>query len=169
VRRVTSPPPAISETSGAAADRRPQPGRAARPGQLVPAWRVALTACWVGAFAGFAAVWKASEEIGIATWWLGPRSDPQPLLVTLIPFAITIAAGVSVAYNLPQAVWISLAASAGCALLAVFDVSRSGGLALVELAIAAATALVGLAAFSGRYRLAPADPVGDEGATASDR
>ena len=160
----------MSDTSDlAASEDRPMPRRAAGPGQLVPAWRVALTITWIGAFLGFAAVWKASEEIGIATWWLGPRSDPRPLLVTLVPFAITIAAGVTAAYNLPSAVWVSLAGSGGCALVGVFDISRSGGLAFVELAIAAATALVALGALSGRYRAAPAGGVTDEEPSTSDR
>ncbi len=46
---------------------------------------------WVGVFVAYMAVWKASEEIGIATWWLGPRSDPQPLVVRLVPFIVASA------------------------------------------------------------------------------
>lgn len=154
-------PPIASEASDGTAVAPGGSSRSPRPGQLVPVWRVLLTLAWVGAFCGFAAVWKASEEIGIATWWLGPRSDPRPLLIVLVPFAITIVAGVAAASNGPRALWVSLGASAACALVALFDLSRSARLALVELAIALATALVALAALTGRYRTAPDANVGE--------
>jgi hypothetical protein len=106
-------------------------------------------------FLAFSAVWKASEEIGIATWWLGPRSSPQPIVVRILPFVLAIAVGLAVMSNVRGAVWISLGGSAVIALIALVDVSRSGGLAAIEFAIAGAAALVSLAALSGRYRAAP--------------
>jgi hypothetical protein len=115
-------------------------------------WRLVLTLGWTGVFFAFAAVWKASEEIGLATWWLGPRSAPQPVVVRLLPFVLAIAVGAVVVANWHAAVWVSLAGSALIALLACFDITRSGGLALIEFAIAAAIALVTVASFSGRYR-----------------
>ena len=42
--------------------------RQARVGELTPAWRITVILTWVGAFLAYLAVWKASEEIGIATW-----------------------------------------------------------------------------------------------------
>jgi hypothetical protein len=115
-------------------------------------WRLVLTVGWTGVFFAFAAVWKASEEIGLATWWLGPRSAPQPVVVRLLPFVLAIAVGAVVVANWHAAVWVSLAGSALIALLACFDITRSGGLALIEFAIAAAIALVTVAAFSGARR-----------------
>jgi hypothetical protein len=153
---VTSVPPVVS---GAAVEpapaARPTADTAPRPGQLVPLWRILLTLGWVGVFLAFAAVWKASEEIGIATWWLGPRSAPQPVVVRLLPFALAIAIGAFVAGNLRAAVWGSLAGSGLVAVIAAFDVSRSGGLALIEFAIAASIALVTLGALGGRYVARP--------------
>lgn len=118
-------------------------------------WRIVLTLGWVGVFFAFAAVWKASEEIGIATWWLGPRSAPQPVVVRVLPFALAIAVGAVVAANWRAAVWVSLVGSGLVAVVAAFDISRSGGLAVIEFAIASSIALVTLAAFSGRYRASP--------------
>jgi hypothetical protein len=158
---VTSARPTASETS-AVADRghapviTPEPAPAALVGRLTPAWRVALTACWAGVFLAFSAVWKTSEEIGIGTWWLGPRSSPQPTLVRLLPFLLAIGIVLAVIANVRGVVWISLAGSLLIAVLALLDTSRSGGLAAIELAIAVSSALVALAELSGRYRRAPA-------------
>ena len=69
-------------------------------GELTPSWRIALILTWIAVFLGWMAVWKASEEIGIGTWWLGPRSTPQPLIVTLVPFIVTALFGVLASYNL---------------------------------------------------------------------
>ena len=52
---------------------------------------------------------------------------------------------------------ISLAGSGVLALIAVPDLSRSGGLAALEFAIAGAVALVSLGSFTGMYRAAASD------------
>jgi hypothetical protein len=128
-----------------------------RPGELTTAWRAALVATWVGVLLAYLAVWKASEEIGIGTWWLGPRSDPQPVLVRLIPFFVTAVFGILASYNVPRMPWISLGGSVVLALIAVPDLSRSVGLATIEFAIAGAAAAVSLASLTGTYRAAKPD------------
>jgi len=107
------------------------------------------------------AVWKASEEIGIGTWWLGPRSTPQPLIVTLVPFIVTALFGVLASYNLRRLPAIGTIGALAIAAIAVPDLSRSAGLATVEFAIAGAVLFVSLAAFTGTYRTATPDPAGD--------
>lgn len=129
----------------------------AAPGELTPAWRVAVILTWVGAFLAYLAVWKASEEIGIATWWLGPRSSPRPLPIRLIPFAVIAVFGILASFHLRRLPWISLAGSGVLALIAIPDLSRSGGLAAIEFAIAGAVALVSLGSFTGMYRAAASD------------
>jgi hypothetical protein len=172
---VTSVPPAVSDAAEPAvglgaeenpADAWPAPteegrrfpaviiGPAGRAGELDVLWRTVLATCWIGVFFAFAAVWKASEEIGIATWWLGPRSDPQPLLIRLSPFILALAVGLVVVSNRREAVWVSYGSAVVIGALAALDVSRSGGLALVEFAIAGAVLLVTTASFAGRYRVA---------------
>jgi hypothetical protein len=107
---------------------------------------------WVGAFVAYLAVWKASEEIGIATWWLGARSNPQPLVIRLIPFIVTALFGILASYNVPRMPVIGLVGAAVLAAIAVPDLSRSAGLATIEFAIAGAVLLVSLASFTGTYR-----------------
>ncbi|HYN34051.1 MAG TPA: hypothetical protein VES40_15610, partial [Ilumatobacteraceae bacterium] len=71
---------------------------------------------WVGAFLAYLAVWKASEEIGIATWWLGPRSNPRSIPIRLVPFAVIAVFGMLASFNVRRLPWISLAGSGALAL-----------------------------------------------------
>jgi hypothetical protein len=107
---------------------------------------------WVGVFIAYLAVWKASEEIGIATWWLGPRSSPQPLAIRLLPFVVAAVFGILASYNVPRMPVIGLIGSLALAAIAVPDLSRSTGLAIIEFAIAGAVLLVSVASFTGTYR-----------------
>jgi hypothetical protein len=134
--------------------RRPQPGRLTVP------WRAMVVAAWVGVFVAYMAVWKASEELGIATWWLGPRSNPQPLLIRLVPFIVTAVFGILASYNVRWLPTIGLVGAALLAAIAVPDLSRSTGLAIVEFAIAGAIALVSAASFTGMYRQPRSDTAG---------
>jgi hypothetical protein len=108
---------------------------------------------WTAAFFALAGVWKASEEVGIATWWLGPRADPQPMLVRILPFVLVVAVTLCAVYNVRVVPWISLAGAAAIASMAAIDLSYMTGLAVAEFAIAGALGLVSLASFGGRYRL----------------
>lgn len=107
---------------------------------------------WVGAFLAFMAVWKASDELGIATWWLGPRSNPQPLLVRLVPFGVCAVFGILASLHVRRLPWWSLLGAALLAAIAVPDLSRITGLAITEFVIAGAVAVVSLAALTGMYR-----------------
>jgi hypothetical protein len=129
--------------------------RPPRVGDLTTGWRIMMIAAWTGVFLAFAGVWKASIEIGIRTWWIGPRSDPRPVFVQVIPFVLAIGVALAATYNVRRLPWIGVAGALAVGLVAVFDISRSGGLALVEGTIGAAALLVALASFGGRYRRAP--------------
>ncbi len=109
---------------------------------------------WVGVFVAYLAVWKATEELGIATWWLGPRSNPQPLIIRLIPFFVAALFGILASYNVPRMPIIGLIGAAALTAIAVPDLSRSAGLAVIEFAIAGAVVLVSAASFTGMYRQA---------------
>lgn len=115
-----------------------------------------LAASWSAAFFAFAAVWKTSEEIGIGTWWLGPRAEPQPMVVRIIPFAITMLLGLLAIYNARRVALASIAGSLLIAGIAVFDMSLSGGLAAIEFAIAGFMLLISLGALAASARRAPA-------------
>jgi hypothetical protein len=115
---------------------------------------------WGGVFTAYLAVWKVSEELGIATWWLGPRSDPQPIAIRLVPFVVTAVFGILASYNVPRMPVIGLIGSVILAAIAVPDLSRSTGLAVIEFTIAGAVALVSVASFTGTYRRAGSGTAG---------
>jgi hypothetical protein len=148
------PPPA---PPGSAEDAVPHvlavpPLRVPRPGEMTPAWRVVMILTWIGAFLAFVAVWKVSDELGLATWWLGPRSNPQPIPVRLVPFLICAVFGILASYHVRRLPWISLVGAGILTLLAVPDIGRVLGLAIIEFVIAAAVAIISLAALTGMYR-----------------
>jgi hypothetical protein len=131
-----------------------------RPGQVTAAWRALLVITWVGVFIAFLAVWKVSEELGIATWWLGARSNPQPLFIRLIPFLVAAVFGTLASYNVRRLPVLGLIGAVILAAIAVPDLSRSTGLAAIEFAIAAAVLLVSSASFTGMYRAPRSDHAG---------
>lgn len=119
-----------------------------------------LLATWVGVFVAYLAVWKASEELGIATWWLGPRTSPQPVFIRLIPFLVAAVFGILASYNVRRVPVFGLVGAVLLAAIAIPDLSRSTGLAVIEFAIAGAVLLVSSASFTGAYRTPRSDHAG---------
>jgi hypothetical protein len=107
-------------------------------------------------FVAWSGVWKASRELGVATWWLGPDGDPQPIFVSLLPFVAPLAMVLLALNNVRRLPWYGLAAAAVCALIGIVDLSYVRRLGIAELVIAGAGAAVAIAGFGGAYRRAPA-------------
>jgi hypothetical protein len=97
----------------------------------------------------YSAVWKTSVELGIGTWWLGARSSPQPLLVHLVPFVVAIGFGLVSSYPFRRIPLINVAGALVLAAIAIPDWSRSTGIAVIELVIAASVLLVAVGSFTG--------------------
>lgn len=111
-----------------------------------------MIAAWAGVALGFAALWNSSVKVGLSAWWLGPRSEPRIILVSLIPFVlplVVVGAGIARVRYLP---FLGVLASAATAAVAAGDLGRVPGIAAVEFALAAAGLAVSVAAFSGMYR-----------------
>jgi hypothetical protein len=136
--------------------------REPRAGDLTAGWRILMIAAWIMVFFAYAAVWKASDEIGIGTWWLGSRSQPTPIPVRLIPFLIAFALTILATYNVRRLPWIATATSLLLAVMATFDFAWSAGLAVVELGVALGALLTALGSFTGTYRLGPSERPGVE-------
>ncbi len=136
--------------------------RGPRPGQLTPFWRVATIATWVLVFVAWSGVWKASRELGVATWWLGPDGEPQPIFVTLLPFVAPLAMVLLALNNVRRLPWFGLAAAAVSAVIAIVDLSYVRRLGIVEIVIAGAGAAVAIAGFGGAYRRASVASPSDE-------
>jgi hypothetical protein len=106
-------------------------------------------ATWAGIIAGIAAVWAASRQIGLSTWWLGPRAGDRSIVVSLIPFVpgvtMIIAAVARVRY-----VWaIGIVASLIVMAIGLGDLSRVARLGAVEIALGVAGCAVSLASWTG--------------------
>lgn len=123
-----------------------------RAGELTLRWRVATAVTWIAVGLALAAVWNASVQLGLSTWWLGPRGDPQPRVVQLLPFVPPVAMVLATINNVRWSCWYGLVAAAAIAAVGVGDLDRVGSLAATELAIAGAAAAISLAALTGTYR-----------------
>ena len=108
-------------------------------------------------FVAYSGVWKASRELGLATWWLGPVSAPKPIFVMLLPFVAPAAMVMAALGNARRLPWYGLLASAVALLVALPDLDRVRRLGIIELAIAAAGALASVASFAGMYRKVDAE------------
>ena len=137
--------------------------RPPRPGDLSLGWRAVTAGTWIGVVVGLAAVWNASVQLGLSTWWLGARADPQPTVVQFTPFIAPVLMLLATINQVRWLPWCGLAASVVVAGFAVGDVGRVSSLAIVEFAIAGAAALVSIASFTGTYRVA--EPGADTAAT----
>ena len=119
---------------------------------MTSGWRIVTAVTWGLVFVAFAGVWKVSRELGLATWWLGPIGEPQPVFVLLLPFVAPAAMVVATLNNARRLPVAGLVASAVTAAIGAGDLDRVLRLAVVELAIAGAAAAVSVASFAGLYR-----------------
>jgi hypothetical protein len=128
-----------------------------RPGDLPVGWRTAVALSWMLVVAAQGVLWFAARRIGLSTWWLGPESEPRPVLVSYLPFAAPVAMIIA---SLRATRWLpfwGLAAAASLAACAAGDLGRSPGVAAVEFALAASGTMVSLAALGTMFRAAPSD------------
>lgn len=152
------PPPPPPPVGGTATDPAPlvlldPPPRA---GELTLPWRIGTALTWIAVVLAFAAVWNASVQLGLSTWWLGPRGDPQPRVVQLAPFVPPALVLLGTINNVRWLGWFGLAAAGVLAGVGLGDLGRVGSIAATELAIAGAAAAVSVASLTGTYR-APVD------------
>lgn len=149
------PPPPLPDGPLAAG------GRAvidAEPGQLTAAWGSVFWVGWLLIAASFVAVWYSSRVVGLATWWLGPATDPQLILVNLLPLTVPLAlafAGFRAARRLP---WWGIGGAVFVAVIAAFDLRTVPGFAAIEFSLAIAGLCISVAAFAGLFRAA--EPTG---------
>lgn len=126
----------------------------AEVGQLTAGWSTVFWIGWLLIAASFAAIWFSSRQVGLSTWWLGPATDPQLILITLLPFTVPLAlaaAGYTAQRWLP---WWGIGGAAFVAAIGAFDVVRVPGYAAIEFGLAIAGLFISLACFAGVFRRA---------------
>jgi hypothetical protein len=129
--------------------------RPPRPGELSVRWRLVTALVWIGVAAALAAVWNTSVQLGLATWWLGPRSSPQPVFVRLLPFVPPLLMLLGTINQVRRLGWFGLLSAASIGVVGIIDLGYVRRLGLVEIAIAVAAAAASIATFSGTYRPRP--------------
>lgn len=141
------------------------PGRYARdvtlrPYRLTPTWRIVFAVGWTGVLVGLAAVWASSRNLGLATWWLGPPTDPRPVVVQLTPFLAPLALVVGALRSVRHLPWWGMLGAAAVGTVGLIDLRGFQRYGLVELTLAAAGALVSVASLVGVVRpvRAPTEP-----------
>jgi hypothetical protein len=152
---VPPPPPPPAVAAGAAVA---SPVIDAEVGQLTAGWSTVFWVGWLLILSSFIAVWYSSRLIGLSTWWLGPATDPQLILVNLFPLTVPLAlavAGFRAARWLP---WWGIGGALFVAGIAVFDIRAVPGYAAIEFALAIGGLCISVASFAGLFRAAPATP-----------
>lgn len=109
---------------------------------------------WLGIAGAFVGVWVSSRNTGLSTWWLGPETEPRPILLNLLPLVAPLALTAMGLRHLRWLPWAGLGGAALCAIFAIGDVGRVNGYAVVEFTLAAGGLLVSVASFTGMYRTA---------------
>ncbi|MFM2078360.1 MAG: hypothetical protein RJA49_2250 [Actinomycetota bacterium] len=133
--------------------------RPLRRGELTPGWSTAFWLGWACVTGGFAAVWYSSRITGMATWWLGPETQPRFILVSLIPFLAPLGLSLMALAHRPWMPWWGILGAAITAAVAALDIGGPARYFAVEFVLAGGGLLVSLAAFAGLVRDAPAEPV----------
>ena len=119
---------------------------------LTNGWRTVMVVAWIGVIVGLGIVWFTSRTVGLSTWWLGPETAPRLFFVSVVPFVLPVAATVLAFRNRPLLPLAGVLAAAGTAAVGAGDINRVPGLAVVEIALAVAGALVSVASLTGMYR-----------------
>lgn len=133
--------------------------RTPRSGELSPGWRVVTVALWVSVSLALAAVWNTSVQLGLSTWWLGPRGNPQPLLVQVSVFAGPLLMLIGALLHVRWLGWFGLAAGGVIVAYGIADLGRVTSLGVIEILVGAGAAAVSLASLTGTYR--PIDEAGE--------
>lgn len=176
---MTDPSPLPSPVSGehqnavAGSDRTPLPpppddlppaidaepavylARTPRAGEFTPGWRIITVLTWVGVVLAMATVWNTSVQLGLSTWWLGPRGEPQPKLIQLSPFVGPVLMILGTINNARWLAWCGLAVSGVLAGYGLGDLGRVNQIAALELIIAGVAMGVSIASLTRTYRPNP--------------
>lgn len=126
--------------------------RPPRTGEMTAGWRVVTAVCWIGVIGAFAAIWNTSERLGLSTWWLGPRGDPMPMAVRLLPFVAPTFMVLATTYNVRWLWRWGVGASLVTAVFGIADIDGFSGLAALQLSVAVAALVISLASATGTYR-----------------
>src|SRR5690606_36468594 len=114
--------------------------RTPRAGELSARWRVITGITWILVRIALASVWKTSDQLGLSTWWLGPRGRPNSLLIQVLPFVPAVLMVLLASNHVKRVPWLGLGAALLIVVTGLFDLDRVLGLGILEIAIGGAAA-----------------------------
>lgn len=126
--------------------------RMPRAGELTLRWRIVTASMWILVAAAFVAVWRVSDQLGLTTWWIGPRGAPNSRLIQIVPFVPAVIMMLLSINRVRYVAWLGLVAAAATTAIGVADFGHVFRLGLIEVLIGAAAAVVSVASLSGTYR-----------------
>jgi hypothetical protein len=106
-----------------------------------------------------AAVWRTSDQLGLSTWWLGPRGEPRPPAVQIAPFLPATVMLLAAVNRVRHLAWLGAVCAAVVVAIGVADLALVPRLAWVEIAIGVAAMATSFASTAGSYRPVPAAPI----------
>ncbi|MEO5974813.1 MAG: hypothetical protein ABIQ38_06410 [Ilumatobacteraceae bacterium] len=118
--------------------------------QLTRTWRNVTALSWFVLGLAILALAISSRSLGKPTWWLGPESQPRFFILWATPFVPPL---VSIVASLRFSRWattVSLVSALAIALIALFDIDASPGIAVGEFVLAGAGVLIAIASLAGR-------------------
>ncbi|MHB1090649.1 MAG: hypothetical protein ACYC06_02940 [Ilumatobacteraceae bacterium] len=118
--------------------------------QLTRTWRNVTAASWLVLGLAVLALAISSRTLGKPTWWLGPQSNPRFIALWATPFLAPIASIIASLRFSRWATQVSLISSVALAIVAVFDLRTTPGVAVGEFILAGAGVLITLASLAGR-------------------
>jgi hypothetical protein len=118
--------------------------------QLTRTWRNVTAASWLMLGLAILALAISSRTLGKPTWWLGPQSHPRFFVVWMAPFLAPIATIIASLRFSRWATLVSLVSSMVLAIVAMFDLHPTPGVAVGEFILAGAGVLITIASLAGR-------------------
>lgn len=118
--------------------------------QLTRTWRNVTALSWLVLGLAILALAISSRSLGKPTWWLGPESQPRFFILWATPFVPPL---VSIIASLRFSRWatlVSLLSALTLAVVALFDIDSSPGIAVGEFVLAGAGVLIAIASLAGR-------------------
>lgn len=142
------PPPVLDQGPWREPDEHPP----LRAGQLTPLWSVLLAVGWGLVMAALIALGTTSSKIGKPAWWVGDHRPVELTWTWFVPFVLPAAALLVASANRRGALVVSGVAALTGAAIALPDLGETPGVAVGQLAVALAAALLTAAAGAGLLR-----------------
>jgi len=120
-------------------------------------WRLTLVVAWIAVAVAIGSIWKTSDQLGLSTWWIGPRGEQQPRVVQLLPFLPALVMVIAVINNARRLPLLGAIASTLTMAVGVVDLWYFAKLGAVEIAVGVAAGAISLASAAGVFR-PTADP-----------